>query len=96
MKVAIQARLKNGILYEAAKKMGSASALARFPEVSASELGAWINFGGVPSPLRTAEGFKQKGDRPAVTGMQSKSNCSRLLGTHLTRYSPQRFAGRNS
>lgn len=61
MKVAIQARLKNGILYEAAKKMGSASALARFLEVSASELGAWVNFGGVPSPLRTAEGFKQKG-----------------------------------
>lgn len=44
MKVAIQARLKNGILFEAAKRLGSQSALARHLGVSPMELGGWINF----------------------------------------------------
>lgn len=40
--------------------MGSASALARYLDVHPSELGTWINFGDVPSPLRVAEGFRRK------------------------------------
>lgn len=48
MKVAVQARLKNGILYEAAKLLGSQSALARHLGLSPMEVGGWINFNRSP------------------------------------------------
>lgn len=44
MKVAVEARLKNGILYEAAKKLGSQTALARYLGLTPAEVGRWINF----------------------------------------------------
>lgn len=53
MKVAIQARLKNGILYEAAKKLGSQSALARYLGLTPMEVGAWINFQRTPHSVTT-------------------------------------------
>ncbi|HEX5704837.1 MAG TPA: sigma factor-like helix-turn-helix DNA-binding protein [Pyrinomonadaceae bacterium] len=53
MKVGIQARLKNGILWEAAKKLGSATALARYLGLSPSEVVAWINFDRSPLSLKS-------------------------------------------
>lgn len=57
MKVAVVARLKNAILYDAAKKVGSARQLAIHLGVHPTEVGKWMNFGAVPSILRHAPGM---------------------------------------
>lgn len=44
MKVGIQARLKNGILWEAAKNLGSVVALAEYLGMSYPTINEWINF----------------------------------------------------
>lgn len=44
MKVGIDAKLKNGILWDAALKLGSQAALAKYLDVPQTELGLWINF----------------------------------------------------
>jgi RNA polymerase sigma factor (sigma-70 family) len=46
--ITVLARLKHAALYEAAKAMGSASALARHLGVSYTELGKWINLKACP------------------------------------------------
>jgi RNA polymerase sigma factor (sigma-70 family) len=48
MQVGIAAKLKNGILWEAAKKAGSAAALARHLGISPSRMGDWLHFNGCP------------------------------------------------
>lgn len=44
MRVGIQARLKNGILWEAAKSLGSAVALAKHIGITQPMMNDWINF----------------------------------------------------
>lgn len=48
MRVGIEAKLKNGILWEAAKRLGSAAALARHLEISPSIMGQWLHFNHCP------------------------------------------------
>lgn len=62
MKVAVEARLKNGILYEAAKKLGSISALARYLGLRPVEVGQWINF--KRSAITLTELGSHRGNRP--------------------------------
>lgn len=49
MKIAITAKMRNGLLWEAVKKAGSQAALARQLGVTPSTLGVWLNFKRVPA-----------------------------------------------
>lgn len=80
MKVAIQARLKNGILFEAAKKMGSQSALARHLGIPATELGEWVNFKRSAISLRSS--------RSPATWQEIENKLFELTGCTLEEIFP--------
>lgn len=48
MKLTLQAKLKNGVLWQAVEKAGSQVALARILGVEPTEVGRWINFKAIP------------------------------------------------
>lgn len=82
VKVAIIARLKNGILYEAAQKLGSQSALARHLGLSPAEVGAWINF--QRSPLTIESNSK----RPPEFWQEIENKLFELTGHTLEEIFP--------
>lgn len=51
MKIAITARLRNGVLWDLVQKAGSQAELARILGVRPTLLGKWLNFGNVPKHL---------------------------------------------
>lgn len=53
MKITVQARLKNGVLWQAIEKAGGQSALAGILGVTAAQLGGWVNFTNIPKRLDT-------------------------------------------
>lgn len=54
MKIAISAKVQNGLLFEAVQKMGSVAALARHLGYSNSLVGDWLNFKRAPAFRKSA------------------------------------------
>lgn len=53
MSVTVTAQMRNGLLWEAVKKLGSQSAVARYLGIGASEFGEWLNLKRFPNPERS-------------------------------------------
>lgn len=53
MSVTVTAQMRNGLLWEAVKKLGSQNAVARYLGISATEFGEWLNLKRFPNPERS-------------------------------------------
>lgn len=53
MSVTVTAQMRNGLLWEAVKKLGSQSAVARYFGIGATEFGRWLNLKQFPNPERS-------------------------------------------
>jgi RNA polymerase sigma factor (sigma-70 family) len=86
MKVAVTAKLKNGILWEAVKKMGSQSSLAKHLGIGPSVLGQWLHFNGCPA-------FNLAAHRDLYAGIELK--LMELTGHTLDEIFPREIRNRS-
>jgi hypothetical protein len=79
MDITVVSVLKHSILLEASKKLGSQSALARYLNVSPSDMGEWIN-------LKRCPNLKRWTDKELIeVNTKLFDLCGHTLGRHLSR-----------
>lgn len=72
MSITVTAQMRNGLLWEAVKKLGSQSAVARYLGIGATEFGCWLNLKRFPDPERSR--------RPKTFWAQIDLKLIQLLG----------------